>query len=128
MMWRWSARRTAGRLDAGDIEAAVELNVRMWLAPSATDTARDQVRQMQRQAFELQLASPDVSPSPVESDLSAITARCLAVSGAHDVSDFREIAASFPDHVELPWAGHLPNLERPVEIAALIKDFLYTES
>ena len=25
-------------------------------------------------------------------------------------------------------AGHLPNLERPTETAALIKDFLYTES
>jgi 3-oxoadipate enol-lactonase len=64
----------------------------------------------------------------VDIDLSAITARCLAVSGAHDISDFREIAASFPDHVELPWAGHLPNLERPNEVAALMTDFLDTES
>jgi 3-oxoadipate enol-lactonase len=111
-------------LDAGDIEGAVELNVRMWLGPSATDAARDQLSQMQRHAFEVQLAAPSIAPLSVEFDLSAITARCLAVSGAHDVSDFREIAATFPNHVELPWAGHLPNLERPAEIAALIKDFL----
>jgi len=115
-------------LDAGDIDGAVELNARMWLGPSATDAARAQVRRMQRRAFELQFAGPDLAQSSVEVDLSAITARCLAVSGAHDVSDFREIAASFPDHVELPWAGHLPNLERPNEVTALIADFLYTES
>jgi pimeloyl-ACP methyl ester carboxylesterase len=106
----------------------VELNVRMWLGPSATDAVRDAVREMQRHAFEVQLGAPDFEPLPVTVDLSAITARCLAVSGAHDVSDFREIAASFPDHVELPWAGHLPNLERPDEVATLITDFLYTES
>jgi len=115
-------------LESGDIDGAVELNVRMWLGPSATDAARDLVREMQRHAFEVQLAAPEFPPSPVDIDLSAITARCLAISGAHDVSDFREIAASFPNHVELPWAGHLPNLERPNEVAALITDFLYTES
>jgi pimeloyl-ACP methyl ester carboxylesterase len=111
-------------LDAGDIDGAVELNLRMWLGPSATDAARDQFRQMQRHAFEVQLAAPPVAPLPVEFDLSTITARCLAVSGAHDVSDFREIAATFPNHVELPWAGHLPSMERPAAIAALIEDFL----
>lgn len=115
-------------LEAGDIDGAVELNVRMWLGPSATDAVRDAVREMQRHAFEVQLGAPDFEPLPVTVDLSAITARCLAVSGAHDVSDFREIAASFPNHVELPWAGHLPNLERPNEVATLITDFLYTES
>ncbi|HEY0807644.1 MAG TPA: hypothetical protein VGD84_21430 [Pseudonocardiaceae bacterium] len=58
-------------------------------------------------------------PPPVEVDLSAITARCLAVSGALDVTDFRQIAADLPHvikqarHLELPWAGHLPSLETP---------------
>jgi pimeloyl-ACP methyl ester carboxylesterase len=63
-------------------------------------------------------------------DLSAITARCLAVSGGLDVPDFRQIAADLPHlvegapHVELPWAGHLPSLERPDVITAMIADFL----
>jgi 3-oxoadipate enol-lactonase len=104
----------------------VELNVRC--GPSATDVARDLVREMQRHAFEVQLAASGFPPPPVDIDLSAITARYLAVSGAHDVSDFREIAASFPNHVELPWAGHLPNLERPNEVAAPDHGFLDTES
>jgi 3-oxoadipate enol-lactonase len=27
-------------------------------------------------------------------------------------------------HVELPWAGHLPSLERPAEVTPLLVDFL----
>lgn len=51
-------------------------------------------------------------------------------ASAHDVPDFRGIAADLPArlpnarHLELPWAGHLPNLERPAETTALLLDFL----
>ncbi|WP_073755696.1 alpha/beta fold hydrolase [Streptomyces sp. CB03234] len=54
----------------------------------------------------------------------------LVLSGAHDVADFRQIAAGLPDvlpdarHVELPWAGHLPSLERPSAVTELLIDFL----
>jgi len=63
-------------------------------------------------------------------DASSITAPTLLISGAHDVADFREIAAGLSKeiararHVELPWAGHLPSLERPDLVNPMLVDFL----
>lgn len=117
--------------DTGDIAAAADLNVATWLGPAASQAVRDQVRQMQRHAFEVQLsADEEFSPASGEVDLSAISARCLALSGGHDLPDFRQIAARIPDlipgarHLELPWAGHLPSLERPSEVTPLLLGFL----
>jgi pimeloyl-ACP methyl ester carboxylesterase len=48
--------------------------------------------------------------------------------GGHDLDFFadtaRELARQLPDArlVELPWAGHLPSLERPDETDALVRD------
>lgn len=118
-------------LAAGDIEAAVELNVDMWCGPEAGEQAVQQLRLMQRRAFEVQTAAAeDCGTAGPEVDLADVTARCLAVSGAHDVADFRAIAAGMPEriagarHLELPWAGHLPSLERAGEVTRLITDFL----
>ena len=50
------------------------------------------------------------------------------VFGSHDIDFFadiaRALAAQLPDArlVELPWAGHLPSLERPDETSALVRD------
>ena len=121
-------------MEAGDITGAVELNVDTWLGPDADDTAREAVRQMQRHAFEVQLAATaEFEPITAEFDLSAIHAPCLALSGGHDMADFRQIAARLPGlltdahHVELPWAGHLPSLERPSAVADLLVGFLHEE-
>ncbi|MEN3609521.1 alpha/beta hydrolase [Plantactinospora sp. ZYX-F-223] len=119
-------------IEAGDLAAAVELNVATWLGPEADEATRDRVRDMQRHAFEVQLAAAEDVPrlDLGEPDLGQITAPCLAVSGRHDLPDFRQIAARLPEllpearHLELPWAGHLPSLERPAEVAALLVDFL----
>ncbi|MFE2428967.1 alpha/beta fold hydrolase [Streptomyces sp. NPDC059373] len=118
-------------IEAGDIAGAVELNVDTWLGPDADEAARDAVRQMQRHAFEVQLAADkEFAPIRVEVELSAIHVPCLAVSGGHDVADFRRIAAQLPElladarHVELPWAGHLPGLERPSAVTDLLLGFL----
>ncbi|AVT29275.1 alpha/beta hydrolase [Plantactinospora sp. BC1] len=119
-------------LEAGDVAGAVELNVRTWLGPEADEATRNRVREMQRHAFEVQLAATEEVP-PLdlgEPDLGKITAPCLALSGRYDLPDFRQIAARLPTllpdarHLELPWAGHLPSLERPAETTALILDFL----
>jgi 3-oxoadipate enol-lactonase len=124
-------RREDELLDAGDVDAAVELNVATWLGPEASEQARQQVRRMQRHAFDVQLAAAgDFELPPAEVDLAAVRAPCLALSGARDLPDFREIAASLPGrfpaarHVELPWAGHLPSLERPAEVTTLLVSFL----
>lgn len=121
-------------LEAGDADAATELNVRTWLTPDATEQTREAVRAMQRHAFMVQLAAPDVAPIRAEYDLGAITAPTLLVSGARDLVDFRQIAtrlaAELPDarHIELPWAGHLPSIERPDEVNEILLDFLRVDS
>ncbi|BBH67066.1 hypothetical protein ACTI_37510 [Actinoplanes sp. OR16] len=68
--------------------------------------------------------------APAELDLAAITAPVLLLSGAHDLPDFREIAVHLAEvlpkarHVELSWAGHLPNMERPDLLNPLLVEFL----
>lgn len=69
----------------------------------------------------------------VEVDLLALPARppsspeAATVSGGRDLAWFRAVAdhlaAELPRavHVDLPWAGHLPNLERPTETTQLIR-------
>ncbi|MFE1417025.1 alpha/beta fold hydrolase [Streptomyces sp. NPDC085524] len=118
-------------LEAGDVAGAVELNLDTWLGPDADEGVREQVRVMQRLSFDVQLAAPEgAGRRAVEIDLSAVKAPCLAVSGGHDVADFREIAARLPGllsdarHLELPWAGHLPSLERPAVVTDLLLGFL----
>ncbi len=124
-------QREGELINAGDIAGAVELNVATWLGPEASEPTRERVRLMQRQAFEIQLAAPEeYEPAEVAVDLRAITAPSLIVSGAKDLPDFRLIAARLTAMlprarpVELPWAGHLPTLERPQELSALLTAFL----
>lgn len=121
-------------LEAGDLDGAVELNVRTWLGPSADQTARELVRTMQARAFELDGAAEALSP-PValhrpEIDLQALTMSALVVSGGHDLLFFRQTARHLAEHlpqaeaVTLDWAGHLPSLERPEETASLVAGYL----
>ena len=125
------AEREDELLESGDVDGAVELNVTTWLGPEAGDATREHVRRMQRHAFDVQLeADPEASPAKPTVEPAAVRARCLAVSGARDLPDFRSIAARVPelipgaDHLELDWAGHLPSLERPDETTALLLRFL----
>ncbi|GGL07521.1 alpha/beta fold hydrolase [Mangrovihabitans endophyticus] len=128
-------------LDAGDLDAATDLNVATWLGPEAGPEARASLRIMQRHAFAVQTAgtpqTAGAAPAAPHGQTTANTAPdkpvsvpCLLVSGAHDVPDFRQIAARLADempgarHVELDWAGHLPSMERPDEITRMLIDFL----
>ncbi|MFI5531335.1 alpha/beta fold hydrolase [Kitasatospora sp. NPDC051853] len=117
-------------LEAGDVAGATDLNVATWLGPDAGDDARETVRQMQRHAFEVQLAAGDVEGVEYESSPEAITAPTLLVTGAHDFPEFGRVsdrlAGLIPGarRVDLEWAGHLPAVERPEETAALLVDFL----
>ncbi|NLU74003.1 alpha/beta fold hydrolase [Streptomyces sp. HNM0575] len=125
------AEREDALFAADDLAGAVELNVETWLGPEASDEVREEVRRMQRHAFEVQWAAKEeFAPTEAQVDLARIKAPCLAVSGAHDLADFREIAARLPKqissahHLELPWAGHLPGLEQPDTVADLLTRFL----
>lgn len=121
-------------LEAGDIEGAVDLNVRTFLGPEAGEAARELLTRMQRRAFEVQLAADHAAPAPaprrVEVDPTAIAVPTLTVSGAHDLDHFRHVATHLAEqipgaeHVELDWAGHLPAMERPDAVLALLLDVL----
>jgi|tagenome__1003787_1003787.scaffolds.fasta_scaffold20919496_2 3-oxoadipate enol-lactonase len=114
-------------LEADDVDGATDLNVRTWLGPEADEPARELVREMQRRAFEVQIPAGDVDDFELDVDWSRLTMPTLVVTGAHDFDFFlvtaRELAGRLPDAelVELPWAGHLPSLERPAEATRLIR-------
>lgn len=114
-------------LEAGDLEAAVELNVRTWLGPEASAQVRADLAGWQRHTFELQQGAPDdLGPASPDVDPVRIDVPTTLVTGGHDLDFFRAIGhhlrAELPsaELVELAWAGHLPNLERPVEITELL--------
>ncbi|MEV8374894.1 alpha/beta hydrolase [Kribbella sp. NPDC056861] len=112
-------------LAAGDIDGAAELNVRTSVGPEGDDEARELVRVMQKHAFEVQLAAGDVDND--EWEVGGITAPIKLFTGAHELRFFaacvKHLSELLPEveHTELPWAGHLPSLERPAEMTALIR-------
>src|SRR5262249_54043757 len=84
----WEAEEEA--LERGDVEAAAEAVAEAWTSPGPV---RELVEEMQRRAFELQLAAGEVedAPDPVEEDpesLTRIDMPVLAVAGADDMPDF----------------------------------------
>ncbi|MFD7613617.1 alpha/beta fold hydrolase [Streptomyces sp. NPDC059828] len=144
-------KRENALLEADDVDGAVELNVDTWLGPEADELVRERVRGMQRHAFEVQLAayyaakeaaaghaaSGEEAPAAATDDAAdpsfdpaPVQAPTLVVTGTHDVDDFRTMGALLADgipgahRVELPWAGHLPSLERPDEVNDLLTGFL----
>jgi pimeloyl-ACP methyl ester carboxylesterase len=122
-----------GRLvEAGDLDAATELNVQSWLGPEADDAARGLVRRMQRQAMVQQVAAGDVDDRELPVRPERITMPTTVIVGALDFGFFRTTARELAQQlararlVELPWAGHLPSLERPAETTRLIMEALPT--
>jgi pimeloyl-ACP methyl ester carboxylesterase len=120
-------REEVALLEAGDVDAAVALNVRTWLGPETTVETRQQVAQWQRETFALQADAPDdLAPTRVTVDPSTIDAPALVVSGGHDLPYFRLVAAHLAAalrharYLDLPWAGHLPSLERPEVVTELL--------
>lgn len=115
-------------MEAGDLDAATELNVRTSVGPDADDETRELVRVMQKRAFELQSATGEVENE--EWEVGGITAPIKLFTGAHELTFFAACAQYLTEllpnveHVELPWAGHLPSLERPDEMTALIRTAL----
>ena len=126
------AQRERSLLESGDVAAAVALNVETFVGPEADEATRALVGEMQRRAFEVQLAAGDDvprEPGP-DIDLGRATMPAVVVSGGQDLDYFvlvaDAVAQRLPDarRTTLPWAGHLPNLERPDEVTALLVDAL----
>ncbi|NNU26295.1 alpha/beta fold hydrolase [Isoptericola sediminis] len=126
-------------LDAGDLDAAVALNVDTWLGPDADEATRAALARMQHRAFDIQLAAETDAhargaaagtPRPVDVDLHRIHVPTLVVTGGHDMDHFRAVAARLVESIPgaellaLDWAGHLPTLENPDAIEPLLLDVL----
>lgn len=128
-------------LDRGDLDAAVEVNLRAWVdgpvrGPDAVDPAiRALVGTMQRDAFELPdwdaESAPEVELEPPASGrLAEIACPTLVVVGDADQTATRSaaerLAANVPtvELVTWPDAAHMLNLERPFQFERLVLDFV----
>jgi 3-oxoadipate enol-lactonase len=114
-------------IDAGDLDAATEINLAFWVGPEH----HDEVRPQQRRSLELQTAHeepellwPELGP------LSALDVPTLVVVGDRDKGDFQAIARHLAEEIPgaelavVPGAGHLVGLDAPDELNALLLDFL----
>jgi pimeloyl-ACP methyl ester carboxylesterase len=112
----------------GQLEDAVDINVRMW-ASHSTPEVQALVADMQRDAFVLQLregaASDELDP-PVSARLAEIAVPATVAYGTLDVADFEQVAqrlhAELPDATlhEIADAGHLLALDQPEAVTQLI--------
>jgi pimeloyl-ACP methyl ester carboxylesterase len=126
-------------LERGDLDTAVETNLRMWLAGPRRALGeidpgiRRLVGDMQRNAFELQqdhdfrLAAFE---PPASQRLGEIRVPTLVLTGDEDVSDIHAIADKLTreipgaERATMSGAAHLPNLERPEEFDRIVLGFL----
>ncbi|MGW4518736.1 alpha/beta fold hydrolase [Streptomyces sp. NPDC004393] len=140
--YHWSADMIAydeaetAALDAGDLDAAVRINLDMWLRGPArgwddvVDGLTDQLRGPLRTSLENQALVGQHSQGPATGNLAAISIPTLVGVGKLDVADFQDIArryaAEIPDAtlVEFPTAAHLIAMDKPVELSAVLGPFL----
>jgi pimeloyl-ACP methyl ester carboxylesterase len=143
----WSEETQAGwaeeeaALERGDLDAAVEVNLRMWVdgparSPEDVDAnVRELVGEMQRRAFELQLpvgeeAEEEALAEDVAERLAEVGAPTLVLVGEEDRPEIHAIAerlaATIPNarSVSIPATAHVPSLERPAEFNGLVLPFL----
>lgn len=127
-------------LAAGDVDAAVEANVRTWVvgvgreADGVSGTVTASVREMQRRAFEVtdgwdDVIEAELDPPAVER-LADLHQPVLVVVGGHDLDTTRlaaaRIGATAPDvrRVDVPGAAHLPSMEDPETFLRLVLDWV----
>ena len=128
-------------IERGDLEAAVELNLRMWV-DGPTRTAADvdpevrvRVAEMQRRAIEVQLAVADAGPGeefdpPASTRLGEVACPTLVLVGELDQPDILRVADQIADGIPdarkatIPQTAHVPNMERPDEFNELVLGFL----
>jgi 3-oxoadipate enol-lactonase len=123
-------------IDRGDLDEAVRLNLDFWLAgpdrplDDIDHAIVDQVGEMQRRAFDLQVPAFEQEPHPFHEKridqlverLSEVQAPALVVAGDADASDILQAVEAIEAGVEevetvvMPGIGHFPNLERPSEL------------
>lgn len=143
---QWSAgmeaadKREEQLFEAGDVEALIELNLRIWIdgpsrSPDEVDPElRAFVGEMQRGALTKQMAQPEPEAGELTADLAAalpeITTPTLVMVGDLDIPEMVESANLLAGDIAgartevIVGASHLPNLERPEEFDELVLGFL----
>lgn len=133
---RYAARE--GDVDPADVRAMAEANIRYLVAGPERDLSVlpaemvALVREMCEQVYRHDWTAPQWTERIPDTRhrLAEITTPALVVIGTADAPGLvelsRHLAASLPDAqlVELADTGHLPNLERPDEVDALLRKFL----
>jgi pimeloyl-ACP methyl ester carboxylesterase len=131
--WDWTEEmrdyfaREEEAFDAGDLDAATEINLQFWVSPEH----HDEVRPQQRRALELQSAheEPEVL-WPEMPALSSLEVPVLVVVGEDDKADFLRIGEHLAEEIPgaelvlVPGAGHLVGLDQPEVLNRLLVDFL----
>jgi len=135
----WEEEEAA--LERGDVDAAVEVNMRMWVdgpsrSPDEVDPqVRSKVAEMQRRAIEIYLqAGEEPEYKPLAEDwgerLGEISVPTLVIVGDLDRPEMLEIAdrleAEIPDarRETMQGVAHVPSMERPEEFDRLVLEFL----
>ncbi|WP_344345743.1 alpha/beta hydrolase [Kitasatospora putterlickiae] len=138
----WSAEMIAydeaetAALDAGDLDAAVQVNLDMWVRGPARGwddlppDAADRLRGPLRTSLLNQTAVGEHSQGTTAGDPATITVPTLVAAGGLDVADFQAIARRYATAIpgaaliEFPTAGHLIAVDAPAELAAALVPFL----
>jgi 3-oxoadipate enol-lactonase len=134
----WAEEEAA--LERGDLDAAVEVNMRMWFdgprrsADEVDPALRARVGEMQRRALEVQLpVGDDVSEQLLVPDLAArlgeVQPPTLVVIGNDDAPDIHAIGdrlvREIPDARRASMLGaHVASLEHPDEFDRIVLEFL----
>ncbi|MDX2646584.1 alpha/beta fold hydrolase [Streptomyces sp. PA03-1a] len=123
-------------LAAGDHEAAVRVNLDMWLRGPARGWdevpagAADRLRGPLRTALTHQGAVEAHSRGRADGDVAALSVPTLIGVGLLDVADFQDIARRYAATIpgatlaEFPAAAHLVALEAPADVTAALLPFL----
>ena len=144
--WAWSDETRAGwaaeeeAFERGDFDGAAEASLRQWIdgpgrSPDDVDPAlRSSVREMILRSYELQSAEEAEEEAVLEpainERLGEIRCPTLVIVGDEDIADMQGIAAHVAASIgdarleSVVGASHLPTLERPEEVDALILGFL----
>jgi len=133
---QWEAVDAA--YESRGIDAANELEMKMWLdgpfrAPDVVEReVRSSVASVNRVLLERQstfeIEPGDLDP-PAVGRLAEVKVPVLVITGEVDqpsvlAGSFEIARGTGAEHVEIPSAAHLPNLERPVEFNRALTDFL----
>ncbi|MER8184946.1 alpha/beta hydrolase [Kitasatospora sp. NPDC094015] len=140
--YEWSADMIAydeaetAALAAGDLDAAVEVNLDMWLRGPAREWdevasgAADRLRDPLRTSLVNQGVVGEHAQGATPADITAIAVPTLVGVGTLDVPDFQAIARRYATGipgatlVEFADAAHLIALDAPAELAAVLGPFL----